>query len=66
MEASAPVAIVTHGSLIQIFFQKYGDWDQNASYDHTPLDQAGVGALYLTRNGTELKILKGAKESPDE
>lgn len=66
MEASAPIAIVTHGSLIQIFFQKYGDWPQHASYDHTPLDQAGIGALYLTRSGTELKILKGAKDSLDE
>lgn len=66
MEASAPVCIVTHGSLIQIFFQKYGDLDEHADYDHTPLDQAGVAALYLTRNGTELKILKGSMESLDE
>lgn len=66
MESSAPVCVVTHGSVIQLFFQRYGDWDKNASYDHTPLDQAGVGALYLTRSGMELKILKGAKESPDE
>jgi broad specificity phosphatase PhoE len=66
MEASAPVAIVTHGSLIQIFFQKYGDLDQNADYDHTPLDQAGVAALYITRKGTDLKILRGAKASVDE
>lgn len=66
MEASAPVCIVTHGSVIQIFFQKYGDLDKNADYDHTPLDQAGVAALYLTREGTELKTLRRAKESPDE
>lgn len=66
MEASAPVCIVTHGSLIQVFFQRYGDWDQNADYDHTPLDQAGVGALYLGRNGMELKILRGAKPDVDE
>jgi broad specificity phosphatase PhoE len=66
MEASAPCCIVTHGSVVQIFFQKYGDWDKNASYDNTPLDQAGVGALYLTRSGMETKILKGAKENADE
>jgi broad specificity phosphatase PhoE len=66
MEASAPVCIVTHGSVIQLFFQRYGDLDPAADYDHTPLDQAGVGALYLTRTGMETKILKGAKESPDE
>lgn len=66
MEASAPVCIVTHGSLIQIFFQRYGDLSPTASYDMTPLDQAGVAALYLTRNGHELKTLRGAKESSDE
>lgn len=66
MESSAPVAIVTHGSVIQLFFQKYGEWPENASYDMTPLDQAGVAALYLTREGTEVKALRRAKDSPDE
>lgn len=66
MEASAPVVIVTHGSVIQIFFERYGDLDKSAGYDHTPLDQAGVGALYLTRTGMECKILKGAMDSADE
>lgn len=66
MEASAPVVIVTHGSVIQLFFQKYGDWPAQAAYDKTPLDQAGVAALYLTREGTELRALRGGKESPDE
>ena len=63
MESSAPIVIVTHGSLIQIFYQKYGDWPETAKYDETPLDQAGVGALYLTREGSELRTLRGAKES---
>lgn len=66
MEASAPICIVTHGSVIQIFFQQWGDWPEKADYDHTPLDQAGVGALYLTRNGHEVKTLRRAKESLDE
>ena len=66
MEASAPVVIVTHGSLIQIFFQKYGELSKDAAYDHTPLDQTGVAALYLTRDGCELRTLRGAKESLDE
>lgn len=65
MESSGPVLIVTHGSVIQLFFQRYGDWPENSSYDDTPLDQAGVGALYLTRNGMETKILKGAKPNAD-
>jgi broad specificity phosphatase PhoE len=63
MEASAPVCIVTHGSLIQIFFERYGDWSEGADYDDTPLDQAGVAALYLTRDGMELKILRGGKDT---
>jgi probable phosphoglycerate mutase len=66
MEASAPVVIVTHGSVIQIFFQKYGDVSKDAAYDETPLDQAGVGALYLKRDGIELRTLKGAMENFDE
>lgn len=66
MEASAPVCIVTHGSLIQIFFQEYGEWDENAEYDHTPLDQAGIAALYLTRDGGQVKTLMGAKPDADE
>src|SRR5208282_2692199 len=66
MEASGPVVIVTHGSLIQIFFQKYGELSKDASYDQTPLDQAGVAALYLTRDGSELRCLKGARENADE
>ncbi len=66
MEASAPVVIVTHGSLIQIFFQRYGEVDKAMDYDHTPLDQAGIAALYLTRTGTEVKKLKGAVENLDE
>lgn len=60
MECSAPLAVVTHGSWIQIFFEKYSDYE-SANYDDTPLDQAGVAALYLTREGTELRSLKGAK-----
>lgn len=66
MESSAPIVIVTHGSLIQIFFEKYEPAYKSEAYDDTPLDQAGIAALYLTRQGTELKTLKGAKESPDE
>ena len=66
MESSAPVVIVTHGSLIQIFYEMYGDMPEHADYDHTPLEQAGVAALYLGRKGMELKALKGAKEDVDE
>lgn len=66
MESSAPLVLVTHGSFIQIFFQQYGDLDKDADYDKTPLDQTGVAALFLTREGSELKILRGDAESPDE
>ena len=66
MEAYGPIVLVTHGSFIQLFFERYGDWDTNADYDHTPLDQAGVAALYLTRSGYDLKILMGDKKNGDE
>lgn len=65
MTTNAPVAIVTHGSVIQIFFQTYGDWPGNCDYDCTPLDQTGVAALYLTREGYEVKSLRGEKPVTD-
>jgi broad specificity phosphatase PhoE len=66
MESSAPLVIVTHGSWIQIFFEQYADGYESKSYDDTPLDQAGIAALYLTRQGTEVRALKGAKPNRDE
>lgn len=66
MESQAPVCIVTHGSFIQVFFETHGGLPKDNDYDHTPLDQAGVAALYLTRDGMDLKILRGAKEDLDE
>ena len=66
MSINGPIAIVTHGSFIQIFFEAYSDWDASGNYDHTPLDQCGVAALYLARGGYDLKILRGAKENIDE
>lgn len=66
MGSSAPIALVTHGSFIQIFFSRYGDFEIGIRYDHSPLDQGGVAALYLTREGPELRTLRGAKETLDE
>lgn len=66
MESSAPIVIVTHGSFLQVFFARYGDWQDTNDYDHSPLDQAGVAALYLTRDGVELRTLRGAKGEDDE
>ncbi len=66
MRSSAPIALVTHGSFIQVFFARYGDFELGIQYDHSPLDQAGVAALYLTREGPELKTLRGAKDTLDE
>jgi broad specificity phosphatase PhoE len=61
MSSSAPIVLVTHGSFIQIFFERYGQGDASAGYDTGALDQAGVAALYLTRDGVELKTLRGAQ-----
>ena len=66
MESSGPIVLVTHGSFIQVFFEHYDATPADADYDHTPLDQAGVAALYLTRDGTKLKALRGGLESIDE
>jgi broad specificity phosphatase PhoE len=66
MSSSAPIALVTHGSFVQIFFSRYGDWEESPNYDHSPLEQAGVAALYLTRTGMELRTLRGGKGDLDE
>ncbi len=66
MQASAPVVIVTHGSFLQVFFSRYGDWEDTAEYDHSPLEQAGIAALYVTRDGSELRVLTGEKQDIDD
>jgi broad specificity phosphatase PhoE len=66
MSSSTPIALVTHGSFIQIFFARYGDFELGAHYDNSPLDQAGVAALYLTREGMQLRTLRGGKGDLDE
>lgn len=66
MESAAPIVLVTHGSFIDIFFEEYGNKDKDIAYDASPLGQAGVAALYLTRDGYDLKILRGAKPDLDE
>jgi broad specificity phosphatase PhoE len=66
MSSSAPIALVTHGSFIQIFFARYGDFDLGIRYDSSPLEQAGVAALYLTREGMQLRTLRGGKDDRDE
>jgi broad specificity phosphatase PhoE len=66
MEGSAPIVLVTHGSFIQVFCSEYGNFDCDGDYDHTPLEQAGIAALYLTRQGHELKILEGGNGDIDE
>ena len=64
MSSSAPIVLVTHGSFIQIFFARYGEGEADVGYDKGALDQAGVAALYLTRDGLELRTLRG--EQSDE
>jgi broad specificity phosphatase PhoE len=63
MSSSAPIALVSHGSFMAIFFARYGDYQDSPRYDQSPLEQSGVAALYLTRDGIELRALRGAKET---
>ena len=66
MRSNAPVLLVSHGSLIQLFADEYGWKPLELKYDSTPLAPAGVAALYLTRDGQEVKALRGEKASKDE
>jgi len=66
LEMNGPIVVVTHGSWIQVFWTLYGDSEGDTAYDNTPLKPSGVAALYLTRSGTKLKTLRGAKVERDD
>lgn len=66
MEANGPIVLVTHGSFIQLFFQRYGDWPADSEYDQTPIEPSGIAAMYLTRQGSEVRALRGGKDNLDE
>jgi broad specificity phosphatase PhoE len=61
-----PGAIVVHGSYIQILAVRLGYSEPDEAYDHTPVDPAGIIAIYLTRAGLVMKILEGERQATDE
>lgn len=65
MEASSPIALVLHGSGIQVISAELGLIEKSPAYDHTPLEPAGVMAISLSRKGLTPKLTKGAKENLD-
>jgi broad specificity phosphatase PhoE len=67
LDAPSPIAIFTHGSAVQIIWQSLGEELEDVDkYDEIPLEPAGVAAVYMTRFGVKLKVLKGAGENLDE
>lgn len=65
MARSAPIMLVLHGSGIQVIWDYIGAGDKSGAYDATPLENAGIAAIYLARNGFRVKVLQGAKELAD-
>jgi broad specificity phosphatase PhoE len=65
MAADAPIVLVIHGSGIQVIWDYIGALDKNPAYDATPLENAGVAAISMSRNGYRVKVLQGAKEMAD-
>jgi probable phosphoglycerate mutase len=66
LESSNPVLIVTHGSAIQIIWESLGEeLDNVEEYADIPVEPAGVMAVYPTRFGMKVKILKGEGENED-
>lgn len=63
--ASAPILLVLHGSGIQVIWDYIGAMDKTAAYDATPIENAGIAAIYLSRSGYRVKVLQGAKELAD-
>jgi len=63
---SGPILLVLHGSGIQIIWYMLGAMELGTAYDQTPLEPAGVAAIYLGRNGPMVKVLRGGKKVKDE
>lgn len=61
-----PGGIVVHGSYIQIVATMLRFQEHDEEYDSTPVEPAGIIAIFLTRQGLVMKILEGAKEAKDE
>jgi broad specificity phosphatase PhoE len=63
---SGPFLLVLHGSGIQIIWDIVGEMELSSAYDQTPLEPAGVAAIYQARSGPKVKVLRGAKATKDE
>lgn len=63
---SGPILLMLHGSGIQVIWADLGAMESSSAYDATPLENSGIAAIYLGRNGPEVKVLRGAKDSLDE
>lgn len=66
MDSSYPWLITAHGSFIQVVAAHLKFMKKSLEYDGTPVEPSGIIAVYLTRAGAEMKILRGAKETKDE
>lgn len=62
---TGPLLLMLHGSGIQIIWADLGAMDASTEYDATPLEPSGIAALYLGRNGPQVKAIRGAKETVD-
>lgn len=65
LEASAPIVLVLHGSMLQLLWELTGNEVSAQEYDTTPIEPSGVIAVYLTRQGYQTRILREAKEAVD-
>ena len=63
---SGPILLILHGSGVQIVWDIVGAMELGTEYDQTPLEPSGVAALYLSRSGPKVKILRGGKANLDE
>ena len=65
LEATAPIILVLHGSMLQLLWELMGFAQDEHEYDTTPIEPSGIIAVYLTRNGYGAQILREAKEAVD-
>lgn len=65
LQASAPIVLVLHGSLLQLLWELMGNTVDTHEYDTTPIEPSGIIAVYATRTGYQTRILREAREAVD-
>jgi broad specificity phosphatase PhoE len=65
LDAESPIALISHGSAIQVIFHQLGEDVNLEDYAAIPIMPGGVCGLYYTRFGARIRVLAGEHENED-